>query len=91
MVFQELASEGCNVSFMVNHLTVDQFDRYARLWICKCEIAMRQNMPKSSFTKHFHQVWSKAKQIDENVFSQLLTIVQGIAAAERYTYRLNIG
>ncbi|MBM7867944.1 hypothetical protein GTO89_09355 [Heliobacterium gestii] len=48
-------------------------------------------MPKSSFTKHFHQVWSKAKQIDENVFSQLLTIVQGIAAAERYTYRLNIG
>ncbi|MZP30013.1 hypothetical protein GTO91_09880 [Heliobacterium undosum] len=85
MVFQELASEGCNVGFMVNHLTVEQFDRYARVWICKCHITMRKNMPKSAFTKHFYQLWSKAKRIDENIFDQLLYIIQGVAAAESYS------
>ncbi|MBM7866917.1 hypothetical protein GTO89_04720 [Heliobacterium gestii] len=91
MVFQELASEGNNVGFMVNHLTVEQFDRYVRVWIWKCDITMKKTMPRSTFTKRFYQLWSKAKKIDEKIFDQLLHIIRGLAAIESEPNPVHIG
>ncbi|ABZ84194.1 hypothetical protein HM1_1624 [Heliomicrobium modesticaldum Ice1] len=48
-------------------------------------------MPKSSFTKHFYQLWSNADKIDELIFEQLLYIIQGMAAAESYSNRQSAG